>query len=76
MAGTYYLERAVGPQVAARMLLTGEVIDGRHAERIGLVCETTGTCGVQGAAGSAVVLTRDGGRRHGGGVRGAYGGDC
>lgn len=34
---TWMLQRIVGPQSAAAMVLLGEVIDGREAERIGLV---------------------------------------
>jgi enoyl-CoA hydratase len=36
---THFLPRLVGPQVAARMLLTGELISGEQAAREGLVLE-------------------------------------
>lgn len=37
--GSQRLPRAIGAQRAKRMMLTGELIDGREAERIGLVTE-------------------------------------
>lgn len=39
MAATHFTPLILGPQLAARMLLTGEVIDGAEAKRIGLVLE-------------------------------------
>lgn len=39
MGTTHLLPRLVGPQVAARMALTGELIDGRAAAACGLVLE-------------------------------------
>jgi enoyl-CoA hydratase/carnithine racemase len=39
MGCTHTLPRIVGSQTAARLLLTGEVIDGVEAERIGVVAE-------------------------------------
>jgi enoyl-CoA hydratase len=39
MGATHFLPRIVGPQVAARMMLTGEVLSGEEAARVGLVLE-------------------------------------
>lgn len=39
MGATHFLPRLVGPQLAARMCLTGETITGEEAARIGLVLE-------------------------------------
>jgi enoyl-CoA hydratase len=39
MGATHFLPRLVGPQVAARMCLTGETITGEEAARLGLVLE-------------------------------------
>lgn len=39
--GTQRLLRAVGKSVAMQMVLTGEAIDARHAQRVGLVSEIT-----------------------------------
>ncbi len=40
--GTQRLPRLVGRQQAAKMLLTGEAVDGREAKAIGLACEVVG----------------------------------
>ena len=56
---TWMLQRIVGPQAAAAMVLLGEVIDGREAERIGLAwrcvpdAELAATCQVLGARAAA-----------------------
>lgn len=39
MGSSYFLPAAVGPQLASRMLLTGETVNGEEAERMGLVAE-------------------------------------
>lgn len=39
MAASFLLPALVGHQVASRLLLTGDVIDGEEAERLGLVAE-------------------------------------
>jgi enoyl-CoA hydratase len=39
MGATYFLPRLVGPQVAARLCLTGEVVTGEEAAKLGLVVE-------------------------------------
>ena len=39
MGSTHFLPRIVGPQQASKLMLTGEVIDGREAHRIGMVAE-------------------------------------
>lgn len=41
MGATHFLPRLVGPQIASRMMLTGEVVDGAEAERVGLVAQTS-----------------------------------
>jgi enoyl-CoA hydratase/carnithine racemase len=43
MGSTYFLPALVGPQIAARMLLTGEVISGTKAEALGMVAEALPT---------------------------------
>jgi len=43
MGATHFLPQIVGPQVAARLLLTGEVILGWEAQRLGLVLESLPT---------------------------------
>jgi enoyl-CoA hydratase len=56
---TWMLQRIVGPQAAAAMVLLGEVIDGREAERIGLVwrcvpdADLAATCQALGARAAA-----------------------
>ncbi|GBG24845.1 3-hydroxybutyryl-CoA dehydratase-like protein, mitochondrial [Hondaea fermentalgiana] len=40
MGSTHFLPKIVGPQVAARMLLTGEVVSGAEAKKIGLVADS------------------------------------
>ncbi|RYE95218.1 MAG: enoyl-CoA hydratase/isomerase family protein, partial [Methanobacteriota archaeon] len=39
MGATYFLPRLVGPQLAARLTLTGEVVSGEEAAHMGLVLE-------------------------------------
>lgn len=39
MGATFLLPALVGPQTASRLLLTGDVIDGEEASRLGLVAE-------------------------------------
>jgi enoyl-CoA hydratase len=39
MGSTHFLPRLIGPQLAARMLLTGELVSGEEAARMGLVLE-------------------------------------
>ncbi|MFZ9888441.1 MAG: enoyl-CoA hydratase/isomerase family protein [Myxococcota bacterium] len=39
MGATFFLPALVGPQAASRLLLTGDVIDGEEAARLGLVSE-------------------------------------
>lgn len=41
MGSTFNLPKLIGPQRAAKMLLTGELISGEEAARIGLVLEAT-----------------------------------
>lgn len=39
MGATHFLPRIVGPQAASRLILTGDIIKGAEAERIGMVAE-------------------------------------
>ena len=39
MGSTHFLPRIVGPQQASKLMLTGDVIDGDEAHRIGMVAE-------------------------------------
>lgn len=39
MGSTFFLPKLVGPQIAARMLLTGELLKGNEAKEIGLVLD-------------------------------------
>lgn len=39
MAGSYYLPKLVRPDIATRLLLTGEVLTGRQAYDLGIVSE-------------------------------------
>lgn len=41
MGATHFLPSIVGPQVASELLLTGKVIDGEEAARVGLVARTS-----------------------------------
>lgn len=41
MGATHFLPALVGPQIASRMMLTGEVFDGDEAQRVGLVAQTS-----------------------------------
>lgn len=43
MAATHYLPKAVGPQVARRLLFTSEIIDAETALRMGLVTDVVDT---------------------------------
>ena len=43
MGSTYFMPRLIGSQMAAQLMLTGKVIDGNEAHRIGLVSEVTNT---------------------------------
>ena len=43
MGSTHFLPRLVGPQYASRMMLTGEIIQGEEALRIGMVAEVQPT---------------------------------
>ena len=43
MGSTHFLPRIVGPQYASRMMLTGEIIEGEEALRIGMVAEVQPT---------------------------------
>ena len=43
MGSTHFMPRLVGDQMAAQLMLTGKVIDGTEAHRIGLVSEVTET---------------------------------
>jgi len=52
MGATYYLPRLVGPQLAAKLCLTGEVISGSEAARIGLVAEAVDDDADGGGAGA------------------------
>ncbi len=40
MAATHFLPRLLPQQLAARLLLTGEVVSGEEAQRLGLVAES------------------------------------
>jgi enoyl-CoA hydratase/carnithine racemase len=40
MAATHFLPRLVPQQTATRLLLTGEVVSGAEAERLGLMAES------------------------------------
>jgi len=64
---TWMLQRIVGPQAAAAMVLLGEIIDGREAERIGLAwrcvadADLAATChdlGVRAAAAPRELVRR------------------
>jgi len=37
MGATHFMPQIVGPQAAARMMLTGDVVDGKEAADMGLV---------------------------------------
>jgi len=50
MGSTHMLPRLVGPQLAARLCLTGELISGEEAARIGLVLEAVEEAQVMPAA--------------------------
>ena len=39
MGSTHFLPRIVGPQQASKLMLTGEIVDGVEAHRIGMVAE-------------------------------------
>lgn len=41
MGATHFLPSIVGPQIASRMMLTGEVISGEEAAELGLVAQAT-----------------------------------
>ena len=41
MGATHFLPQIVGPQIASRMMLTGEVVDGVEAARVGLVAQVS-----------------------------------
>lgn len=43
MGSTHFLPRIVGPQAASKMMLTGEIIEGAEALRIGMVAEVHDT---------------------------------
>jgi enoyl-CoA hydratase/carnithine racemase len=43
MGSTHFLPRIVGPQYASRMMLTGEIIEGNEALRIGMVADVQPT---------------------------------
>ena len=43
MGSSYFMPRLIGNQMAAQLMLTGKVIDGVEAHRIGLVSEITDT---------------------------------
>ena len=40
MGSTFFLPSILGPQLAARLMLTGEVINGKTAVEMGLVLES------------------------------------
>jgi enoyl-CoA hydratase/carnithine racemase len=44
MGSTHFLPRIVGPQYASRMMLTGEIVEGDEALRIGMVAEVAENC--------------------------------
>lgn len=49
-AGTWLLPRQIGPQMAKRLVLSGEFIDAQEAERIGFVLEVVPPEGLETAA--------------------------
>jgi len=57
MGSTHFLPRIVGPQQASKLMLTGEVVDGIEAHRIGMVAEVVHEDdGVDADAASATTL--------------------
>jgi len=56
MGATHTLPRLVGPQAAAKMMLTGEVISGSQAQRIGLVAEAVSADEEEGEAAVARAI--------------------
>ncbi|EGD79516.1 hypothetical protein PTSG_10087 [Salpingoeca rosetta] len=57
MAATHFASQVMGPQMAAQMLLTGELIDGSVAMQRGLVVDVANT--PDGAVRKATALARD-----------------
>lgn len=39
MGGTFFLPKLVGPQLANKLLFTGEILSGEEAFKLGLVAE-------------------------------------
>ncbi|KAI9355991.1 3-hydroxybutyryl-CoA dehydratase-like protein [Zopfochytrium polystomum] len=50
MGGTFFLPRVTNPQVAARMILTGDLLSAKEAQQLGLVLETHSPEAIHGRA--------------------------
>ena len=50
MGATHFMPQIVGPQAAARMMLTGDVVDGKEAADMGLVLKAVPDVRAVGAA--------------------------
>ena len=58
MASTFFLPKLVGPQIASRMLLTGELISGDEAAKIGLTLESIPATGNTPAENNQIIVKR------------------